>query len=208
MEVNDPFQQVLQDTREQIVRLNDYLRVHQVDDEVLVIVRDVQETIVDLDRTVLILKRQGTDTKDAEEEINSIREQLQHIKNNIPPNGQSTTDNTATDTAMDDNVMGQDTMAQNIQQQMLQEQDVHLDTIHHTMKNLHLQAETMGQELEDQGQLLDDLDNNMDSLTNKLSRSTKQLEWVYEKNKERINDCCISLLVVALIILLVLAFIA
>lgn len=48
----------------------------------------------------------------------------------------------------------------------------------------------------------------MDGVVNKLARGRRQLEWVYEKNKEKYDDCCIGLLIVVLIVLLVLAFIA
>lgn len=94
-----------------------------------------------------------------------------------------------------------------VQEQLLREQDDQLDIIHQTMQNIHLQASTMGQELGEQGMILEELDTNVDGVMNKLSRGRRQLEWVYENNKERVNDCCIFLLIIALIVLLVLAFI-
>lgn len=94
-----------------------------------------------------------------------------------------------------------------IQEQLLREQDSQLDSIHQTMQNLHLQASTMGQELTEQGMILEEIDGDIDGVMSKLSRGRRQLEWVYEHNKEKVNDCCIFLLIVALIVLLVLAFI-
>lgn len=226
MSVGDPFDQVLEDTEEQLTRLINYLPSHGIDNEVVDIVKDVQDTINDLDRSLLVMKGNKHDTQQRETNLNQVRDQLsQLIKDyNITTEAQSPfipaqqngfklqqqpTLQGQTDEHMgNDGVNNLSTTGDALQEQMLQEQDVHLDNIHYTMQNLHLQAQTMGEELEDQGQLLDDLDTNFDSVGNKLNRSRRQLEWVYEKNKEKFNDCCIFLLIIALIVLLVLAFIA
>lgn len=227
MSVEDPFDQVLEDTKEQLTRLINYLPSHGIDNEVVDIVKDVQDTINDLERSLQVMQGNGLDTQLREANLTQVRGQLsQMIKDYnistetqspfIPAqqNGFTSQQQPHTLQAQNDENTGNGDVnnfpptGDALQEQMLQEQDVHLDNIHYTMQNLHLQAQTMGEELEDQGQLLDDLDTNFDSVSNKLNRSRRQLEWVYEKNKEKFNDCCIFLLIIALIVLLVLAFIA
>ncbi|CAL9727677.1 t-SNARE affecting a late Golgi compartment protein 1 [Monosporozyma unispora] len=227
MSVEDPFDQVLEDTKEQLTRLTNYLPSHGIDNEVIDIIKDVQDTINDLERSLLVMQRSSLDTQQRETNLTKVRVQLnQFIKDyNIDTTAQSSFVPAQTNfvpqeqqqpiqqigevkNSTNGDVNNGPSTGDALQEQMLQEQDVHLDNIHHTMQNLHLQAQTMGEELEDQGQLLDDLDTNFDSVTNKLNRSRRQLEWVYEKNKEKFNDCCIILLIIALIVLLVLAFIA
>lgn len=112
-----------------------------------------------------------------------------------------------TASGLDDTQTTPDNSQDAIQEQLLREQDSQLDSIHQTMQNLHLQASTMGQELTEQGMILEEIDGDIDGVMSKLSRGRRQLEWVYEHNKEKVNDCCIFLLIVALIVLLVLAFI-
>lgn len=221
MSVEDPFDQVLEDTKEQLSRLTSYLPSHGVDDEVVDIVKDVRDTIDDLDRSIIIMERNGVEIQERKKILVEVRGQLDelvikyHIEQSSPTQQAQTEEFQPLPIQQDYTINessfvneAPQTTTNTMQEQMIQEQDVHLDNIHQTMQNLHLQAETMGQELEDQGQLLDELDNNFDSVTNKLNRSRRQLEWVYEKNKEKFNDCCIVLLIVALIVLLVLAFIA
>lgn len=215
MSVEDPFDQVLDDTKEQLTRLVNYLPSHTIDNEVIDIVKDVTDTIGDLDRSLVVMKRNQLDTSERETTLNEIKQQLNDLRQQYHidehPQLHLESNNIASmNHGLDDNNDQSlpTTQINGLQDQILQEQDIQLDNIHQTMKNLHLQAQTMGEELEDQGRILDDLDNNFDSVANKLSRSRRQLEWVYEKNKEKFNDCCILLLIIALIILLVLAFIA
>lgn len=199
----DPFEQVVKDTREQIDRLSHYLsgNAFQQDDEVAEIMQDVAETIEDLDKSVVVMARNGQDTRSRELEVRSLEQALQQLKNQRPEPVEEEEPNVTTSTH-------ENPFENPMQEQLLREQDTHLDSIHHTMTNLHLQAQTMGNELEDQGELLNEMDTNMDSLTGKLARGRRQLEWIYQKNSERYNDCCIVLLIAALIVLLILAFIA
>lgn len=205
----DPFDQVANDTQEQIDRLKSYLTNHGTDDEVIEILKDIQDTMVDLERSIVVMKRSEQDVSAREEKLQSIRSDLKLLENQQGLSSQEAT------TAIEENenlpnstnIDTSGGMTNPFQEQMLQEQDRHLDDIHKTMHNLHLHAQSMGQELEDQGQILDELDENFDSITNKVHRGRRQLEWIYEKNKEKYNDCCIGLLIIALIVLLVLAFI-
>ncbi|QLL30801.1 hypothetical protein HG536_0A06160 [Torulaspora globosa] len=198
----DPFEQVVKDTREQIDRLSHYLsgNGYQRGDEVAEIIQDVAETIEDLNKSLVVMTRNGQDTRAREADVRGLERALQLLKDQrpLPADVEEAPAATANENPFE-NAM---------QEQLLREQDTHLDSIHHTMANLHLQAQTMGNELEDQGQLLDEMDSNMDSLGGKLARGRRQLEWIYQKNSERYNDCCIVLLIAALIVLLVLAFVA
>ncbi|CAI4059381.1 hypothetical protein SKDZ_04G6600 [Saccharomyces kudriavzevii ZP591] len=219
----DPFQQVVKDTKEQLNRIDNYITRHSTagdddqEEEIRDILKDVEETIVDLDRSIIVMKRdESEDVSDREVQVKNIKQQLDSLKFRFDQRMQESTqtaiplkeseeNSTISNGATENNDGG---MSNPFQEQMLREQDVHLDGIHKTMQNLHVQAQTMGNELENQGQLLDNMDEGMDTVVNKLARGRRQLEWVYEKNKEKYDDCCIGLLIVVLIILLVLAFIA
>ncbi|QID83775.1 t-SNARE [Saccharomyces pastorianus] len=216
----DPFQQVVKDTKEQLDRLGNYITRHNTagdDDqegEIQDILKDVEETIVDLDRSIIIMKRdESEDVSDRETQVKDIKQQFDALKTRFDQRIQESTQTTIPLDETEENPTVSNTnndggMSNPFQEQMIREQDVHLDGIHKTMQNLHIQAQTMGDELENQGQLLDDMDEGMDTVVNKLARGRRQLEWVYEKNKEKYDDCCIGLLIVVLIILLILAFIA
>ena len=214
--MEDPFDQVANDTQEQIDRLKTYLETHGKDQEVDDIMNDIRETMVDLDRSVLVMKRSGQDISAREQKLSSIRNEFESLNTSKPSENGNNNQNDEVNhkilldegqSSRPDEVISGG-MSNPFQEQILKEQDTHLDEIHKTMQNLHLHAQTMGQELEDQGTLLDELDENFDSITNKVQRGRRQLEWIYEKNKEKYNDCCIGLLIIALIVLLVLAFIA
>ncbi|SCW02751.1 LAFE_0F13476g1_1 [Lachancea fermentati] len=207
--MSDPFEQVLGDTREQTNRLIHYLDAgHEVDDEIRDILADVEETVRELDSSIAVMKQAGN-LDDAT--IINRESQMQDLKRDVAllKNRAAAHQPVEPDDADSLGASGSaGSPAHNlVQEQMIREQDQHLDTIHHTMQNLHLQASTMGNELEDQGMLLEDLDQGMDGVMGKLARGRRQLEWVYEKNKEKYNDCCIGLLIAVLLVLLVLAFI-
>ncbi|CEP63718.1 Tlg1p LALA0_S09e00936g [Lachancea lanzarotensis] len=210
--MDDPFEQVLNDTHEQTNRLLQYLDGnHQIDAEIRDIFVDLEETVQELDSSVLVMKRDGivadSVVMQREEAMQSLKRDVARLKLQIPAD-RLQTDSGSLQLDTDTSDVPSDAQNDNpMQQQMLQEQDQHLDTIQQSMRNLHLQASTMGQELEDQGVMLDEMDGNMDNVMSKLSRGRRQLEWVYEKNKEKYNDCCIGLLIVALVVLLVLAFV-
>lgn len=211
--VEDPFDQVVKDTEEQLNILDNYLKTHNPDEEVNEIIKDVDETMIDLERSVTVMKRSGEDVIEREKRLQHIRRRLEEVKNEKLQSGNGIKNNDVLnditiEEGENENVDLDGGMSNPLQEQMLREQDVHLDEIHRTMQNLHIHAQTMGEELESQGHILDEMDENFDSLSSKINRGRRQLEWVYEKNKEKYNDCCIGLLIIVLIILLVLAFIA
>lgn len=208
----DPFIQVYNDTEEQLKQLQQILRRKPLtasQDEVREIVHDIEETIVDLKDSIEVVKAEQSlpidDINGRQNSISNLEIKLSECKQLI--NG-STSTNANRDSLDIDLETGQLPHEQDaVQEQLLREQDNQLDVIHQTMQNLHLQASTMGNELSDQGLMLEEMDGHMDTVVNKLSRGRRQLEWVYENNKEKLNDCCIGLLIAVLIVLLVLAFI-
>ena len=219
----DPFDQVARDTEEQIQRLKSYLTTHSPDNEVTEIIRDVEETIVDLDKTIDVMRRSGQqDVSKRELQLQQIRNGLEDLKrsnalgntgiqadNGSKTNVATTKSSAAVPLEENSAAAGESNLPENpFQEQILKEQDQHLDDIHLSMQRLHMHAKTIGQELEDQGQILEEMDEGLDTITGKLDRGRRQLEWIYEKNKEKYNNCCIGLLIIALIVLLVLAFIA
>ncbi|KAM3160587.1 t-SNARE affecting a late Golgi compartment protein 1 [Lachancea thermotolerans] len=206
--MDDPFEQVLNDTREQASRLAQYLDAgHELDQEVRDILEDLEETVRELDSSIMVMRREGF-VDDAtilarENRMQDLKRELARLKTQMTSSSRSAQEDGSPETSE----VPSSPRNNLLQEQMMEEQDQHLDTIHQTMQNLHLQASTMGQELEDQGMLLEEMDGGIDNVMSKLSRGRRQLEWVYEKNKEKYNDCCIGLLIVALIVLLVLAFV-
>lgn len=210
MSLQDPFTQVLKDTKEQTAQLLQYLEGNAPNDEIYEILTDVEETIKDLDSSIIVMRREGnlndSEIINREGQLDDLKRQVATMKKKLSDNTDiSRNEADLRDEPQEEGVA--DSRNNLLQQQMIQEQDTHLDTIHQTMQSLHLQASTMGQELEDQGLMLDEMDQGMDGVMGKLSRGRRQLEWVYEKNKEKYNDCCIGLLIAVLIVLLVLAFV-
>lgn len=210
MSSQDPFTQVLKDTKEQTAQLLQYLEGNAPNDEIYEILTDVEETIKDLDSSIIVMRREGnlndSEIINREGQLDDLKRQVATMKKKLSDNTDiSRNEADLRDEPQEEGVA--DSRNNLLQQQMIQEQDSHLDTIHQTMQSLHLQASTMGQELEDQGLMLDEMDQGMDGVMGKLSRGRRQLEWVYEKNKEKYNDCCIGLLIAVLIVLLVLAFV-
>ncbi|KAH3899463.1 related to T-SNARE affecting a late Golgi compartment protein 1 [Saccharomycodes ludwigii] len=234
----DPFYQVLKDLQEQLndIIANRQLLDSESLEDINETIQDLENSVHVLESSGIystnteILKRKN--------KINDLKNTLQHIQTQTDyTNTAKNTENNYTQdldnqkqqlfgnsshsNRIDDNIPeyennydatddknNSESHFQMMQQEMLKEQDTHLENIHKTMQNLRLQANTMGQELEDQSYLLNDLDQNVDTVMGKLNRGRRQLEWVYEKNKEKYNDICIVLLIVVLIILLIVAFIA
>ncbi|SCV02776.1 LAMI_0H02894g1_1 [Lachancea mirantina] len=212
---SDPFDQVLHDTGDQTSRLLQYLdHGHELDDEIKDIIRDVDETVQELDRSIVVMRKSAQlDERtigNREASVDALKREVARLKALAARNASTKSSRPAEDLDLEQDAAGDEEGGGDhdlVQQELLREQDVHLDSIQNTMQNLHLQATTMGQELEDQGVILEEMDTGVDNVVSKLARGRRQLEWVYEKNKERYNDCCIGLLIVVLIVLLVLAFV-
>ncbi|AET39562.1 Tlg1p Ecym_4525 [Eremothecium cymbalariae DBVPG len=207
---SDPFYQVLEDAKEQLEQLLQHLENSSVVQysEIQEIINEVEETIQDLDSSVTILSREeNSDENEISNRrlrIQSLRDQLAIVKKKAEK-GQALNSSTDFLTTEESAAGGIDSIGA-LQEQMLREQDSHLDNIHHTMQNLHAQATTMGQELHDQSAIMQDLEGGIDTVMSKLSRGRRKLEWIYEQNSERYNDCCVGLLIVILIVLVILSF--
>ncbi|KAH3685480.1 hypothetical protein WICPIJ_003548 [Wickerhamomyces pijperi] len=76
------------------------------------------------------------------------------------------------------------------------------------MQTINQQAFAMGQELEEQAYIIDELDGDLERVGGKVGGALKKIEYVLRKNEERGKDCCIGVLIVALIVLLVMIIIA
>lgn len=98
-------------------------------------------------------------------------------------------------------------MANLQQQQLMQEQDSELEHVYQSMQNINQQARMMGTELEEQAFMLEGLEEDLDRVGAKLARGMRRVEHVIRANQERASDCCIALLVVALLVLLVLVMV-
>ncbi|CCH63069.1 hypothetical protein TBLA_0J00710 [Henningerozyma blattae CBS 6284] len=212
--ISDPFEEVVRDTKDQIRKLSSFQTPSNQTDE---IIDDINEALIDLNSSISVMKQsnniENTSMVSAREyEVQQLQHNFDTIKSNLqsanPTTATSTTDletnrNEITEDNLDDFTIADP--SQVLQQQMFREQSGQLDQLQYSLHNLQNQAHTMGTELNDQSELLDNLDEGVDTLTGKLARGRRQLEWVYEKNKEKWNDCCIILLIAALIILLILA---
>lgn len=83
----DPFQQVVEDTKEQLNRINNYITRHNTagdddqEEEIQDILKDVEETIVDLDRSIIVMKRdENEDVSGREAQVKNIKQQLDALK--------------------------------------------------------------------------------------------------------------------------------
>jgi hypothetical protein len=102
---------------------------------------------------------------------------------------------------------GEDYVAEFERQQqlvMMREQDEHLDGVFQTVGNLRRQGEDMGRELEEQLGMLDTVDRMADRVGGRLQTGMEKLRYVMRRNEDRLNSCCIGVLIVVLIILLIL----
>lgn len=94
--------------------------------------------------------------------------------------------------------------SQQQQQMLIEQQDEHLDSMVHTVRNLHGIAGTMNTELDDQAILLDEMDNLMDSTQNKLDSARKKVEkFLRDKNNRSIHIVIVLFLVIMLLIFLI-----
>lgn len=202
---DDIFSQVVRDTRDQIDKLRE---THYTTDEQIQeyneVVDEIKETIHDLYRSVDVIKRNDNDFGAIKEhEVKELEQSLNTLMDTQKIRSQQIEEEDFVSNFNGDKKATH--INESLQQQMFHDQSEQLDTIHLTMGQLQQQARTMGDELRDQSELLDNLDEGMDTIGGKLSRGRRRLEWIYEKNREKWNDCCIVLLISALIVLLVMA---
>ena len=223
----DPFVEVLEDAQHQITNLEDFLKkITEVNDETRSDfnnnISELSETIEDLKESIESSKSDPEFFKISKSEISKregivqkLEESYQDLQNqwNSKSGTGKATDGSDPFVRYNDeeagpsNDEGFDSFNQMQQEQMMREQDQHLDGVYTTMQNINLQARTMGNELEEQAYIIDEVDGELDRIGGKVSRGMRQVEHVIRRNQERASDCCIGLLIVALIVLLVLVIV-
>lgn len=223
----DPFVEVLEDAQHQITNLEDFLKkITEVNDETRSDfnnnISELSETIEDLKESIESSKSDPEFFKISKSEISKregivqkLEESYRDLQNqwNAKSGAGKASDGSDPFVRYNDeeagpsNDEGFDSFNQMQQEQMMREQDIHLDGVYTTMQNINLQARTMGNELEEQAYIIDEVDGELDRIGGKVSRGMRQVEHVIRRNQERASDCCIGLLIVALIVLLVLVIV-
>lgn len=207
----DPFVEVLQDAQTQQKSLSLLLSSNLTEDTA----EDFKNGLQELRETLQDLK-ESIESSKADPEFFKISEETIHEREGIVDGleeeygkleRQWTQKKTSTTTTPftrfeDQQEMEQFTQVQ--QQEMLREQDGHLDGVYASMQNIHAQARMMGTELEEQAFIVEELEGDMDRITGRVGRGLKRVEHVIRTNSESASNCCIGLLIVALIVLLVL----
>lgn len=231
----DPFVEVLEDAQHQITNLEEFLRkITEVNDEGR---SDFNNNISELSETIEDLKESIQSSKDdpeffkiskaeiskRETIVQGLEASYRNLQNqwSAKTGGSNATDGSnpfvrydggeeagaGASGAAQEGDDGYNKYNQMQQEEMIREQDQHLDGVYATMQNINLQARTMGNELEEQAYIIDEVDGELDRVGSKVSRGMRQVEHVIRKNQERASDCCIGILIVALIVLLVLVIV-
>lgn len=220
----DPFASVLKDAESQLssaqLLLRQYRssRTHDKLMEVQTTVQDLSETIRELSQSIGAVQSSPEQFGLSSAEIDSRIEQVGHINNQVTDiqeelvaikseahqavAGDQNQHASAFQEAETEGVSEED--RQLLFQTTLQEQDHILDEVEQTVVNLREQANVMYQELDEQADLLDDFETHVDSTNDRLARGVQRVNWVLKHNRDTASNCCIGLLIVALIVLLVL----
>ncbi|KAH3678442.1 hypothetical protein WICMUC_001459 [Wickerhamomyces mucosus] len=223
----DPFTEVQQDAEQQQKNIQSFLSKHSViskdtEADFTNNMQELQETIKDLEDSIRqieknpdffkispveISKRHQIVSK-LNEEYHSLQSQWDSKANNTPSNPFKRYGEEDSDDKFDIDEESNVGFNEYQQQEILREQDQHLDGVYVSMQTINEQARAMGNELEEQAFIIDDLDQDIDRVGGKIQRGMKRVEYVIRKNQERASDCCIGLLIVALIVLLVMVIVA
>lgn len=224
----DPFTEVLQDAEQQQANLSQLLAQnsftdeskHDFDSKLL----ELQETIEDLKESIEsskadpeFFKITPETIKEREDIVGNLSSQYDKLSSQWNELGSSKSltpfkrfegDAGGDHEAGTQNSDGVDTDTARFnamqQQQMLREQDEHLDGVYASMQTIQHQARAMGTELEEQAFIMEDLEGELDRIGSKVGRGLKRVDHFIRSNQETASDCCIGLLIVALIVLLVL----
>jgi t-SNARE syntaxin family protein len=226
----DPFNEVLADAQNQQQSLSDLLgKLTQVTEEHST---DFQNNLQELHETIQDLK-ESVDSTRAEPELFGLTAQEITSRAGIVAKLEESYSNLETQWESKRNVAGSASTtnafkrfeegkqpgedaegeeqhiqhSQRLQQEYIREQDQHLDGVYTSMQTINQQARAMGSELEEQAYIMEDLESDLDRVGTKVGRGLKRVEHVIRANQERASDCCIGLLIVALIVLLVLVVI-
>jgi len=233
----DPFVEVLEDAQHQITNLEEFLkRITEVNEETKSDfqnnISELNETIQDLTESIESSKSDPDFFKISKSEIAKRESIVQRLKTsysnlqsqwNVKSGGakasdgnnpfarydddEDATNGEASTAAEDEGTEGFNKFNQLQQEEMMREQDQHLDSVYTSMQNINLQARSMGDELEEQAYIIDEVDGELDRIGSKVGRGMRQVEHVIRRNQERASDCCIGILIIALIVLLVLVIV-
>ncbi|CCH43977.1 Syntaxin-6 [Wickerhamomyces ciferrii] len=225
----DPFVEVLEDAQHQITNLEEFLKKITIVNEnnrsdFNNNISELEETISDLKESIQSSKEDPEFFQISNTEINKRESIVKKLEDSIQQlqlqwsskNGNSNNPFIRYDETDENGKSGEangvvdedyNKFSQLQQEEMMREQDDQLDGVYTTMQNINLQARTMGEELEDQAYIIDEVDSELDRVGGKLGRGMRQVEHVIRKNQERAGDCCIGVLIVALIVLLVLVIV-
>lgn len=222
----DPFVEVQQDAEHQLNNLKQFLgKLTTIttgsEQDFNNNLHELEETIQDLKESIESSKENPEFFKLSESDIKSREKIVSELDANLGQLEAEWSNKTGKAAEQDNGEQGLDSMGNNPfqrmdeveeytqmqQQEIMREQDQHLDGVYNTMQNINQQARAIGNELEDQAFIIDELDGEFDRVSSRLGRGMKRLEFIYEKNKERANDCCIGILIVVLIVLLLLVII-
>jgi t-SNARE syntaxin family protein len=122
--------------------------------------------------------------KDVGDEIENMRDELQHTIEDAKNKGKSAANGDALpdpDSFEDDDAYA--AFEQEQQLEMMHQQDEALDGVFRTVGNLRAQADDMGRELEEQGEMLNEVDTVADRVGDKLQTGMKKVGWVIKQNE-------------------------
>lgn len=138
--------------------------------------------------------------------LSNVRSECNRLKQQARPPSETQNPFSSPEDKQDENAETQEAREQEemYQQQIMNEQDIQLDSVFHTVGNLRMQANTMGQELGEQAEMLEEFENAVDSSANRLKKGMKRVEIFLKRNEDTKSNCCIAILIAVLILLLVL----
>ncbi|GMM49313.1 Tlg1 protein [Starmerella bacillaris] len=221
----DPFAPVLKEAESQLSSAQLKLRQYRSErsastlNDVHNTIKDLTETIRELSLSIAAVQSSPERFGLSTDEIDRRIEQVGHINNQVTDiqeelagiKGDSrafnTTQNDPFNSGFEGNNENENVTEEDRQllfQSTLNEQDTILDEVERTVMNLREQANVMSQELDDQADLLDDFETHVDSTNDRISRGVQRVNWILKHNRDTASNCCIGLLIVALVILLVL----
>lgn len=228
MSAEDPFVSVRDDVQANLEQANlliesyqrivktsapDSAEVLQTLEDIDQILEDIDTDIEDLQEAVDVISSDPTRYNLSQTEVekrkgflNNVRSKCSNLKAQARPPGSTQNPFSSPDDQIEESAETQEAREQEemYQQQMMNEQDIQLDSVFHTVGNLRMQANTMGQELGEQAEMLEEFENAVDQSANRLKKGMKRIEIFLKKNEDTKSNCCIGVLIAVLIILLVL----
>lgn len=219
----DPFNQVHTDATEELATLKEFLRNNPSPSAIQCSefesqLADLKDTIDDLKETVQnIEKEPELYTEITKNELIRRNRLIQALEQNFKqisaswaekkPVKSGTSENpfASYEDEIDHSVDTKIAESRNLQlQQELRYQDEQIDGVFDSVQRINEQARLMGTELDEQAVMIEDFERDMSRTQGRVNRSMKRLNGILQKNKERMSDCCIALLIGVLLVLLIL----